>query len=254
MPNLGFMIHELLPNAESVGTSMRSLIDAHAKEYPNGDWSPYYEIAYDREIPFLQKDWFRSVITNDPPAKMPVAGFWFGLFQPVRGGGRKREVVADFYVSGARQFSLDGGQDWAVSPEYFPEGRYANSGVLASIYRAAYGKPGGLGNKAEEFLCLGYVAFALKFILADLDVGLILASEKPVGVAAGWDSGDAYYLGFITRQDFQVRDSQEAIAGIKKRQEEFDAWFARNTARERSQHQTALMANQHVRNTISNEN
>jgi hypothetical protein len=225
MANLGFLIHEHLHGTVTVGASMRALIDAHAKEYPDADWSPYYEIPYDSEIPYLQKGWFPSVIANDPPARIPVAGLWFGLFQPVKGIGRNRETVADFYVAGARQFILDGSQDWAVEPEYLPEGRYADSGVLAAIYRAAYGKPGGLGVKAEQYLCLGYVAFALKFILADIDLGLILSSSNTVGVAVGWDSGDPYYLGSITRDGFQVRDPKEAIAGIKKRQEEFETWF-----------------------------
>jgi len=225
MPNLDFVIHELLPGTESVGASMRALIDAHAREYPKGDWSPYYEILYDGEIAYLQKDWFPSVIANDPPAELPVAGFWFGLFEPIRRRGGTRETVADFYVAGAREFVLDGSNDWAGGPEYFPEGRYAHSGVLAAIYRAAYGKPGGLGVDAEQFLCLGYVAFALKFILADIDLELVLGSADSVGVAAGWDAGDPYYLGFITRDGFQVRDPKEAIAGIKKRQEEFEAWF-----------------------------
>ena len=224
-PHLDYLIHELLPGTQAVGTSMRALIDAHAKAYPDGDWSPYYEIPYDREIPYLQESWFPSIIASDPPAKVPVAGFWFGLFHPVNGRGRRRETVADFYVAGARQFVLDGSQDWAVSPEYFPEGRYANSGVLGSIYRAAYGRPGGLGVDAEQFLGLVYVAFALKFILADIDLGLVLDSEEPVGVAAGWDAGDPYYLGFITQEGFQVRDPQDAIAGLKRSQQEFDEWY-----------------------------
>ena len=231
MPNLDFVIHELLPGTVSVGASMRALIDAHAKEYPDGDWSPYYDIPYDREIPHLQKDWFPSVIANDPPAKVPVAGFWFGLFQPVKGRGRNRETVADFYVAGARQFILDGSQDWAVSPEYFPQGRYANSGVLASIYHAAYGKPGGLGVDAEEYLCLGYVAFALKLILADADLGLILGSEKPVGVAAGWDSGDPYYLGFITRRGFKCVIRRKQLPGSRNASKNSTPGSARNTAR-----------------------
>jgi hypothetical protein len=173
----------------------------------------------------LQKHWFPSVIANDPPAEIPIAGFWFGLFHPVKGCSRSPETVADFYVAGARQFILDGSQDWAVGPEYFPEGRYADSGVLASIYQAAYGKPGGLGIDAEQYLCLGYVAFALKFILADIDLGLVLGSQDRVGVAAGWDAGDPYYLGFITRDGFRIRDPKEAIAGIKKRHQEFEATF-----------------------------
>jgi len=221
MHDLDIVIHELLPDTKSVGESMRSLIDAHAKVYPEGDWSPYYSIPYDSEIRYLQEDWFRSVIMNEPPARVPVAGLWFGLFEPVKVDGRNRETVADFYISGAVRFGLDGGMDWAVRPKYFPEGRYANSEVLAAIYRAAYGKPGGLGVDAEQFLCLGYVAFALKHILSEIDPGLILSSADPVGVAAGWDSGDPYYYGFITRDGFQVREPKEAIAGIKKQQEEF---------------------------------
>jgi hypothetical protein len=222
MHGLDIVIHELLPDTKSVGESMRALIDAHAKVYTDGDWSPYYDIPYDSEIPYLQKDWFRSVIANDPPASVPVAGLWFGLFEPVKAKGRDRETVADFYLSGAVQFKLDGGIDWAVRPKYFPEGRYANSQVLAAIYRAAYGTPGGLGVDAEQFLCLGYVAFVLKFILAEIDPALILSSAGPVGVAAGWDSGDPYYYGFITHDGFRVRDPKEAISGIRKHQEEFD--------------------------------
>jgi hypothetical protein len=225
MTNFGCLIHELLPGTASVGASMRALIDALAKEHPEGDWSPYYDLPYDREVPVLQRDWFPSVIANDPPAAVPVAGLWFGLFEPIRGRGRNRETVADFYVAGARQFELDGSSEWAVRPAWFPDGRYAGSNVLAAIYRLAYGKPGGLGNDAEEYLCLGYVAFALKFILADIDFGLIVAGDAPVGVAAGWDSGDPYYVGFLTRSGFQIRDPKEATAAIQKRQAAFDAWL-----------------------------
>src|SRR5262245_63224428 len=71
-------------------------------------------------------------------------------------------------------------------------------------------------------LSFGYVAFVLQFILAEIDPALILSSADPVGVAAGWDSGDPYYYGFITQDGFEVRDPNEAISGIKKQQEEFD--------------------------------
>jgi hypothetical protein len=219
--NLDIVIHELLHGITSVGESMRALIDAHAKVYTEGDWSPYYNIPYDSEIN-LQKDWFRNVVSNDSPAKVPVAGLWFGLFNPVKTTGQNHETVVDFYLSGAEQFKLDGGIGWAVKPEYFPEGRYAHSEVLANIYRTAYGMPGGLEGDAEQFLCLGYVAFALKFILADIDPALIMGSANPVGVAAGWDSGDPYYYGFITQDGYQVRDPKEAISGIEKQQEEFN--------------------------------
>ncbi|MGI8982364.1 MAG: hypothetical protein ACR2FY_24295 [Pirellulaceae bacterium] len=225
MADFDCKIHELLPHRVSVADSMRQLIDAHAAEYPSGNWTPFYEIDYDHEIRYLQQDWFSSVIENDQPASVPIAEIWFGLFEPIRGSGRNRETVADCYVAGARHFQLEGSSDWAVDPEYFPDGRYANSNVLANIYRAAYGPSDGLKNDALEYLCLGYVAFALKFILADVDPKLILGSEEPVGVAAGWDSGDPLYVGFLTRDGFQVREHREAIAGIEKRRKEFDKWL-----------------------------
>src|SRR4029450_12873709 len=162
MHDLDIVIHELLPDTKSVGESMRSLIDAHAKVYPDGDWSPYYSIPYDSEIRYLPEDWFRSVITIEPPARVPVAGLWFGLFEPVKVDGQNRETVADFYISGAVRFVLDGGIDWAVRPKYFPEGRYANSEVLAAIYRAAYGKLGGLGARRARIFGLGSVSLRLQ--------------------------------------------------------------------------------------------
>lgn len=221
MHDLDMVIHELLPDSRTVSESMRLLIDAHAEVYPDGNWSPYYSIPYDGEIRYLQEHWLRTVITNQPPAKVPVAGLWFGLFHPVKLIGGKHETVTDFYLSGADRFVLDGGIDWAVRPKYFPEGRYAHSEVLAAIYRTAFGEPGGLEVDAEEFLCLGYVAFVLKQVLSEIDPELIVSSAEPVGVAVGWDAGDPYYYGFLTRDGFQIRKPSEAIEGIKKQRQEF---------------------------------
>lgn len=233
-------IHELLADSNSVGDSMLKLIDRHAEVYPNGNWQPFYAIPYDHEIPHLQREWFPSVIENDPPASVPIVGLWFGLFHPEVGERRERATVTDFYVAGARQFELDASSDWAVSPDYFPEGRYAESSVLGAIHHAAYGPRGllggevvGLRNEAEQYLALGYVAFALKVILMDVDLALMLGSKEPVGVALGWDSSSyPLYLGFVTRKGFQVRNSQDAIAGIKRQQEEFAAWFKEEYGRD----------------------
>jgi hypothetical protein len=225
MPTLDYTIHELLPRADSIGASMLTLVDAHREEYPGLDWSPYYKIPYESEIEHLRREWFPTVIANEPPKNVPVAGFWFGLFNPSTKRDNKRDTVADFYIAGARHFELDGNNDWAVKPAYFPEGRYANSRELATIYQTAYAKPDGLANEAEQYLCLGYVAFALKFILADADLDLLLGDRESAGVALGWDSGDPHYVGFLSHDGFRVRDPAEAIAGIEKRAREFKEWF-----------------------------
>ena len=80
--DLEFVIHQLMPLDKSVGELMRSLIDAHAKEYPDRDWSPFYEIDFDQEAIHLQQKWFPQVIESEPPASVQVAGMYFGLFQP----------------------------------------------------------------------------------------------------------------------------------------------------------------------------
>jgi hypothetical protein len=201
---------------------MRRLIAAHAREYPDGDWRPFNDIPYDREVSSLQRDWLPCIFDQDPPATVPIAGLWFGLFNPVRDKNGQSEEVTDMYVAGALTFDLDAESLWAFRPAYFPEGRYAHSEVLADIHRASYGSPEGLGVTAEQYLCLGYISFALKFLLADVDLSHVVRSHDSVGVAVGWDSGDPMYVGFVTQDGFTIRDPLQAIAGIQRRQEAFD--------------------------------
>lgn len=225
MPQLDHAIHRLLPLSEPVSEKMRRLIEVHAKEYPAGDWSPFLDLPFDREAAHLKQNWLPDVFQHRAPSSLPAAGILFGLYQPEIGRGRKRETVTDFYVAGTRQFELDSEGDWAVEPAYFPRGRYANSQVLADIYRRAYGPTNGLGNQAEQYLCLGYVAFLIPVLLADITSKWIVKGDGQVGIAAGWDSGEPLYLGSFTKQGFHVRDPQEAIAGIQKRTEEFEHRF-----------------------------
>jgi hypothetical protein len=225
MPQMNHTIHLLLPLAEPVSEKMRRLIEVHAKEYPTGDWSPFLDLPYDQEAAQLKQNWLPEMFLHRAPSSLPAAGLFFGLYQPEVGRGRKRETVADFYVAGTRQFDLDSEGDWAVQPAYFPRGRYANSQILADIYRRAYGTPNGLGNQAEQYLCLGYVAFLIPVLLAGITNKWIVKGEGEIGIAAGWDSGEPLYLGMFTKQGFRVRDPQEAIAGIQKRTEEFERQF-----------------------------
>jgi hypothetical protein len=218
MPFFHSQVHQLLVEPIGIGQAMQRLIDIHAQDMPSGNWQPYRELPFDSEVSRLARDWFPRVIADDPPLRVPVKGLFFGLFEPIIDG----EAVADFYVGGSSRFEIDSEWDWAVRPAYFPELRYANSPILAGIYRLAYGQPDGLKNDAEESLCLGFVAFSAKQFLAEADYTLIVPSNGSVGVAVGWDSGTPLYIGEITPDGFKVRDAAEAIVGIEKRDKELE--------------------------------
>ena len=225
MSDLEFTIHELLPGGKSIGEYMSCLIDVHARKYPNGNWSPFCSIEYEREIHRLKYVWFPRAIYGQPPARVPVAGLWFGLFLPIRITEQGKETLADFYVSGTKEFCIDGNADWASVPIYVPEDECANSKVLASIYRLAHVADKGFGRIDYQYLCVGFVAAAVAELLKDFDCSLIVGIEEPVGVAVGWNSGDPLYIGHMTRRGFQIRSPEEAIAGIRKRREEFTQRF-----------------------------
>ena len=48
---------------------------------------------------------------------------------------------------------------------------------------------------------------------------------SPVGIAGGWDSGDILYFGFLTQNRFEIRDPQDALLAIRKKQEELKQWI-----------------------------
>jgi hypothetical protein len=130
---------------------------------------------------------------------------WFGLFNPCPDG---RTPVADVYVCGSERFEPDPNDNgWAVGPDWWPDARYADSAVLADIYRIAYRqdsrvaeRKSALKNDAEYPLCLGYGAFAVRAVLEQVDSSLILGESSSIGVAVGFDSGDFVLLGSLTEQ------------------------------------------------------
>ena len=131
---------------------------------------------------------------------MPLRGFWFGIFNPVRAG----KPSADLHLSGSIQYSEDGHADWAADPEWVPKSRYLKSKVLEQIYQLAYrvngrkkAAGGPLGIRAEYALCLGYSAFLVQMLVEEALQDSFLGSEYDMGLAVGFDSGDHLSLGKI---------------------------------------------------------
>ncbi|MBI1322841.1 hypothetical protein GC170_06615 [bacterium] len=125
-----------------------------------------------------------------------------------------RTPVADIYVCGSERFDPDPRDNhWAVGPACWPDNRYADSAVLAEVYRIAYrtGARGPeqkacLGNDAEYPLVLGYGAFVVRELLGQVESSLVLCRSDSIGVAVGFDSGDFVLLGKLTTDGLKPID------------------------------------------------
>jgi hypothetical protein len=183
----GWIVNELA-RQRSINDAMADLLAFCEAASPHPDWARLRGLDHANLAPLVQ--WVRRPFREEPAAR-PLRGLWFGLFNPCY----DRETVADLYVCGSERFDPDpDSNDWAVGPDWWPDARYARSPVLADIYRIAYRK-GGLANDAEYPLCLGYGAFAVREILAQVEPSLILGESDSLGVAVGFDSGDFVRLG-----------------------------------------------------------
>lgn len=171
-----------------------NLTEKMAQVTPPGLQLP--RLDYEQEQKELGR-WLRRLLRSEPPPG-DLAGVWLGLFHPV---GPSGDTLTDFYFSGTARFELDDvDNEWACGPCYFPEGRYAGSGVLASMQLC--GNDSGVD---LQHMCLGYLAFLAGPLLESLQDLL----PNRLGVAVGWDSGDPLYLGFLREGGFQYRDPGE---------------------------------------------
>lgn len=192
----GWIVRELA-RCRPVADSMSCLLDECEAKYPHPDWSRIRSLPFGDLSSLLA--WIQRPFVDDPP-RDPLRGLWFGLFNPCPDG----RPVSDIYLCGSKRFYPDpDDKDWAVGPDWWPEGRYAESAVLAAIYRIAYREDISdkserkkcLGSTAEYSLCLGYGAFVVRELLGQIDTSLIRGGTETVGIAVGFDSGDFVLLG-----------------------------------------------------------
>jgi hypothetical protein len=194
-----------IPNRRPVAEAMADLITQCEVAHPHPDWAKLRPLPYG-DVEDLEV-WLNFLFEEQPP-DFPLKGLWFGLCNPVRGKGN---AVADLRVSGAKAYDPTD-CEWAVNAPWQPGACYAESDVLADIYRIAYRRgaseeerKGRLGNNAEYPLCLGYAAFALREVFADsLSPEPILGESDSVGVMVGFDSGDFLHVGTLTESGFDT--------------------------------------------------
>jgi hypothetical protein len=173
-----------LAHERSVAESMNSLIDLCESARPHPDWAQLRSLPYGNLWQLFE--WLQTPFSEERPTR-PLRGLWFGLFNPCPDG---RNPVADIYVCGSERFeAVENDNSWAVGPDWWPESRYAESDILASIFRIAYPEGGrgadlsalSLCNDAEYPLCLGYGAFAVRELLGMAEPALILGDSDTIG-------------------------------------------------------------------------
>jgi hypothetical protein len=187
----GFVRKEIA-SKRTLRDSMDRIIAKCAKGHPHKDWEKLTALPYD-DLDDL-REWVEKPFREEPPKKK-LAGLWFGLFNPVYSG----KPVADIYVCGSTRFdSSPDDNTGAVSPDWWPENRYAHSAVLAKLYKIAYRKDG-LANDAEYPLCLAYGGLAVRELLRAADPSVFLGRSPLLGIAVGFDSGDFVLVGKLSK-------------------------------------------------------
>lgn len=177
--------------APSVSDGYRLIVDHCRTRHPHPDWDRLAALDPQTDITHLER-WFRTLLIDEPPPA-GIDGLWFGLFNPIDADG---QTTADIYAAGGIYDAED--PDWNIDPQWWPEGRYARSTMLARIYDIAYDEAGGLGNDAEYALCLAYAALLVRHLgqvtVPDILVG---GADRRV-LVTGFDSGDFIHIGMAT--------------------------------------------------------
>jgi hypothetical protein len=221
------LIQQQLHCNSSITECMRVVIEDWERRKPHSDWQKLRSLDFDCELSNLRDAWLAKVIREEPPINLGITGLWVGLFHPIRDAlnpHKEMETVTDFYIAGSPAFELDTAANWASCPAYFPEGRYAESEVLSAIHRIMYEKSYLFGD-AFEFLCPAYVAYTIKHLFKEVNGDLIVEPGKSVGVAIGWDAGDALYIGTLTSKGFHPRDVTDYVRSLRERHERFERRF-----------------------------
>jgi len=193
--NIFTVTNEIWPavaRAHSVREGMHVALSACAAARPDEGWALLGQLDWEQDHVRLAR-WLKRVLVEKPPPAT-VTGLWFGLFNPVR----RFRPSADMYISGGLYDSKN--RDWMCGPSWWPDGRYASSRLLDSVYAIAY-RRSGLRNDAEYPIVSTYARLAVRE-LATAHWSLLLGSAAARRMTAGFDDGDRWPIGMIDSNGF----------------------------------------------------
>lgn len=142
--------------------------------------------------------WFRALLITDPPDP-DIDAFYFGLFTECVGIMKKTDVPA-MYVGASDRFDpADSYCEWACDMVWLPAARYPRVKAfrkLASILT----KPGILADIVAD----AFVFALAEHLATNIEQKLLLGNRPWRAVGSGYDSGDAYIVGYITQDGFST--------------------------------------------------
>ena len=163
---------------------------------PSPVWNEIAALDFSGDSAYLKR-WLHNLLETETPESSIVA-FWFGIFDETGPDGR---AFTRLYLAGSKSYeSAEESSEWACSPAYFPQGRYADSKVLRSmsaILSAASEDTAWLGSYV---LALGYASLAVAEACRQLPQDLLLGTRTSRAVAVGFDSGDFITLPLVNRK------------------------------------------------------
>jgi hypothetical protein len=177
----------------TIAQRMDKLIDACERRLPHPDWTQIRRIDFDADAPALRR-WLAAA-WSEGAVHERHQGLWFGIFNPIVDD----EPVTDLYLASSPSYD-DDDVEWNGRIDLRDGVSYLESAVLADLYRIAYGAKDGLGNDAEYPLALAYGAMAACSALAQHTLAPELGALR--GAAAGFDSGDALFIGVFDNLRF----------------------------------------------------
>ncbi|MEX0676566.1 MAG: hypothetical protein WD063_05795 [Pirellulales bacterium] len=188
-------IESIIQERTSVSEGIASLLQLCNKLQPSPIWKKLSTLNFEGDCRQLAH-WLKQLLIAEPPEN-EINGFWFGLFNPIVDG----EPTAGLYLCGSTRFDPKREDpDWPCNPGYFPDGRYADSTVLDSIYKTAYEKKSDVSNFAEYVLCLGYVSLIAARWCRGAMQPMLLGNTPLRAVAVGFDSGDRLLIDVLRQQ------------------------------------------------------
>jgi hypothetical protein len=191
-------IIDVVASESDIAVGMRRLLDHCARLRASAVWERISLVDFtaggERE-----RAWLEALLKAEPPGDS-VEAFWFGIFDGGGAGEEEEPPIAELYLAGSEVYEPDDPTaEWACSPEYFPQGRYAHSALLREMSELLNGADAEAFEIGAYVLPLGYAGLTAAEACRKLPRELLLGARAERAVAAGFDSGDFLTLPAIRR-------------------------------------------------------
>lgn len=153
-------------------------------------WDEISRLDFDADFRYLTR-WVTDLIRTEP-LPPEVNGLWFGMFNPILDDGRP---TCQVYLAGSTRFDKsEPYSDWQCGPEYWPNGRYANSEILTAIYRMFESIEDEVNYLGEGCLCQGYFACVIANWCGSPLADSLMGADRQRAITMGFDSGDMHFI------------------------------------------------------------